>query len=650
MNMAQSLQDALITRALLVDDDLSTNIDINDLSANGGDLDLAAILSDGNHDITCDLDGILTDLGLPHASALDRVSALKTSDVRDRVDPLLKDAFERAQAQRAGLRAPLDKIKQWVTSGTHVTLEEWTGPKVLPAAERFDLLIIDYFLVGNSAEATIRIIREFKAAHADQPHPLLVILMSSDIHAIEQNFESIRDSCEISASRFRILAKPVQANPDDEATVKEKWIRALSQLASERALVAPIENFVKAWERSLGDACKQMVQRLYDMDASAFALIAATAQRDSMSIEEYLADVLSRRISAECEEKSFPFSEIESLENALESAKARLSPTINQGVEVRHAQHAIRSLMSDVVWHRREWWEPRSAIPEPAVNTGAEPQLQTAERLAWMKRYVRFGTILREKQGSQRFFVNLTQACDVQSERLCDLETVNYLLMRGEKLAIDRVTPGEKSFDSPYYCNDLSSDEFFTFHWRLRQPHTPSMATMLNDLEAYEIVGQLRSDSSYAVLAKYVSQASRVAQIRMPKVYRYSVLLCKKQAEGAWVSIPLGVPIEASAWQRDEKYWRLQFTVDMARKLLPHLQDISGVDRDRLIGTLIDGVKVETKTGAPLHVKAIDRCPVILGRVDGKVAYDERETLAAITSLANNVAIGSSAIVTYAKQ
>lgn len=97
---------------------------------------------------------------------------------------------------------------------------------------------------------------------------------------------------------------------------------------------------------------------MYDLDASALAMLAATARDDSMTVEEYAADVLARRVIAETEQEGFPFNELRNLQVALKSAVSNLS--IDQGVELRHAQHAVRSLMNDIVWRRPGWWEPRA--------------------------------------------------------------------------------------------------------------------------------------------------------------------------------------------------------------------------------------------------------------------------------------------------
>ncbi|WP_146774393.1 hypothetical protein [Xanthomonas oryzae] len=691
------LQSAGIGRVLIVDDDLSRTVDLASLDRHGQNVVISDVLADANHDYTFDLDEELERLGMPHDSRDDRLAALKDPAVRALAHPVLQGAYERAMTDREALREPLEKIKEWLTV-EGIELEEWTEARALPEADRYDLLVVDYFLMDNDPQATYKLIREFKQAHADRKRPLLVILMSSDIGTIRERFEDIRDKCEISASRFRILAKPVIANSDSDEEVKEKWLRALRQLATERPLVMPIERFVEAWQASLHKAAKQMVRRLYDLDASAFALLSATASQDSMKLEEYLADVLSRRVSAEAEEHGFPFDEIDALREALSDAQATIGPTIDQGVEVRHAQRAIRSLMSDVAWHRRPWWDPSAPPPRPlevqaeeaavamdvapvgdqvleaeqpeeiipdvptaeagepaaegagtpaAVMAEALDPTHTEDRLIWMKRYIRFGTILREKAGAGRYFVNLTQACDVQSEKLKNVAEVHYLLIQGNRFPVDRVAVGEKLFDSPYYCDDVDSDEFFALQWRLRQPFTPSMATLLKTLEHYELVGQLRSDSAYAVLSKYLSQASRVAQIRMPKIYRYSASVYRKQAAG-WVKQNADHPIEASAWQTEKKQWRIQFPVADARALLPLLSGVVDAKKPEFVNELIFGVEFSPEQ---LFVsKAIKNTGALLMRMDARAELDDAALVEEISKdgKGSKLPVGATVILTRA--
>jgi hypothetical protein len=697
MSLEANLMSARIGRVLIVDDDLSYAVDMASLDRHGQGVVISQVLADENHDYTYALDDELERLGLPHESRDDRFNALKDPAVRALAHEVLRGAYERAMTDREALRAPLEKIKSWLTV-QGVELEEWSEAREIPEADRYDLLVVDYFLMDNDPQATYRLIREFKQAHADRERPLLFILMSSDIGAIRGHFEDIRDECEISASRFRILAKPVIANPDSDEDVKEKWLRAIQQLATERPLVMPIERFVEAWETSLNKATKQMVRRLYDLDASAFALLSATASQDSMKLEEYLADVLSRRVSAEAEEQGFPFAEIDALREALNNAQSTIGPTIDQGVEVRDAQRAIRSLMSDVAWHRRPWWDPSARPPRPAAAQPADPNAacvdvapvgnqeipeaaiaeiaqevpeakveavreeagalaaaalntphpaHTEARLIWMKRHLRFGTILRERQGARRYFVNLTQTCDVQSEKLVDVADVHYLLIKGNKFPVDRVAVGGKLFDSPYYCDDVDSDDFFALQWRLSQPFTPSMATLLETLEDYDWVGQLRSDTAYAVLSKYVSQASRVAQVRMPKIYRYSASVYHKGAEG-WVEQNVDQPIEASAWQTEKKLWRIQFPVADTRALLPLLSGIIDAKKAEFVSELVSGM--ELNPGAPFSSKAIKNTGVLLMRMDASAELDGAAMVEEINkdSKGGKLPVGATLILTRA--
>ena len=634
MTVAQLLRETGVTRILLVDDDLDMTVTLKGLQEHAVGVNIEEMLSDDDHDITEKLIEELERHGLPSNTVSDRVAGLRVDAVRNAADELLQKTYAAVLEQREGFNKPLVQIKSWVT-GKGIALDEWSAPKVEEFPERYDLLIIDFYLEQDSFEATIKLINKVKAMHQEQENPLLVILMSSNVAGLQAEFEHIRNQCRMSASRYRILAKPVQTNLDSD--VKAKWERALTQLARERKIVKPIEEFIDSWKRTLNQACEKVVERLYDLDASAFAMLSATADKDSMKIEEYTADILSRRISAETEEAGFPFEDIIKLQRAL-AETPEVGPMLDQGVEVRSAQHGIRSLMCDIIWHREPWWLPKSDAPAYPQAIGEDeqgqvdreahnhkPQAILTERLVWMKRYLRFGTLVKRRSDGQ-IFVNLTQACDIQSVRLSETEDVHYLFMRGNQLSVDAVGSGEKVVDSSYYCTTVDSDEFYTVQWNLRRPYTPSMSEVFEHLEDYQLIGQLRNESAYGVLTKYTSQASRVAHIRMPKVYRYSAKIYKKSAQNNYARLDT-LEMEASVWQRDDKYWKVQLSVEFAQSMLQYFKGLTVDQKDTVAGGLATGVKVESAKDW-LPCKVILPGKVILARLEAKTVVNEQDVIA----------------------
>ncbi|MGY3306573.1 hypothetical protein ACVK1X_005902 [Pseudomonas sp. PvR086] len=693
MSVTELLAAAGVTRILMVDDDLRsepTLMDVNACSPSAQG-NIEAILQDPDHDGTECLVELLQQNGRPHASLADLFHGLADQRIREQCPADLRKPYDDALKNLHGFQEPLKKIQSWVRAPGQIELTIWPEIRELAADQFYDLLIVDYYLTENEAAPTRAFIKRMLEKHKKCEKPLLVVLMSTNKDGVSGDLSIIRDEVGASASRFRILVKPSAAHVEPEPVVKERWLQALTQLANERALIQPIEGFIDAWKNGLTKATNTIIKRLYELDASAFAILSATASADSMSIEEYMADVLAKRVSAETEEHAEVSSHTLALQKALSQSVSAVGPTINQGVEIKDAQHAIRRLMSDVVWHRSPWHQPQLALPErttcpvnvnqpqaktenaseakdaaandaqlpitagqavapevavpialaekdsqanksaPEVTPEETPLTAAAEaegltgvtedRLTWMKRHLRFGTVLREKHGLRRYFVNITQACDVQNVKFHAAHAYHYLFVRGEKLPVDRIPVGEKVFESPYYAQSTMVDEFYSFHWNLRQPFTPSMTEVLDHLEDYSIEGQLRNESAYAVLAKFLSQASRVALLRMPKIYRCPVYILHREKE-AWKHYPLdkGAEIYASCWEKKPGIWCSQFQLDDAYHIVSTMKNMSAEIQAKSVAALGKSVPFDTQKN---HVvKKLDGNRVYLARLKADADLD----------------------------
>ncbi|ARZ73031.1 hypothetical protein CCR98_02170 [Stenotrophomonas sp. WZN-1] len=75
-----------------------------------------------------------------------------------------------------------------------------------------------------------------------------------------------------------------------------------------------------------------MELRLLDLDGSAFAVLEATAKEDSMEIEEYLSDLLSRRVTAEAEERGDVLRSVKALQSAMDNDRDKIMPILNRGL------------------------------------------------------------------------------------------------------------------------------------------------------------------------------------------------------------------------------------------------------------------------------------------------------------------------------
>lgn len=676
MDIPQLFKDASIGRVLFVDDDLRQHPTLAEADASSdAEQRVSDILRSVDDEDYEQYIAVLEAQQIEGRSLEALFNALQIPAVLNAAPESIRSPYSKAIERIAGQGASVREIMKWMKDWTGVAPDIETGPiKSLRAPTHiYDMLVIDYYLVEDSSAKTLPFVKEFLELHKDQPNPVLIILMTSNGNGLRTDLDKVKKALPVSSARFRILEKPHADPAQGTLVARQRWTQAVTQLATQRALVAPMEELVTAWKKSLEDAAEVMQLKLLDLDASAFAVLEHTAHRDSMGIEEYLAELLSRKVAAESEESALVHEKVKALQAAMASQRHRIEPMITRGVELRHAQIGIRSLMADVVWHRRPWWEhlPIPAVPpapaqadedantaapevpeavaddqvgdaalsqggvvaEAAVTATEEAAQQVAagelalvrtavqdeetqrrkravtdERLQWLKRHVRFGTVLQDKLDGSRFLLNITQACDIQQVKTAQAGDNNFLFVRGTKSPLEIHFDGDKLIKSPYFRHTEVDDDFSAFHWNLRQPYTPTIAAYLGEAENYEVVGQLRHESAYKVLAKFASQATRVAEIAMPKFYRWPVRLYQRSRVQTWERLGPDRDFFASAWQIGDNEWRVQFaideaaeTVDLARNLTSKTapadgeKPLSDADRGALIGALLNGVVMKKK-------------------------------------------------------
>ncbi|MHC1653260.1 hypothetical protein ACODUL_08215 [Stenotrophomonas maltophilia] len=641
MNIKELIQDAGIRKVIFVDDDLRERPDLSDVdAASPAGHRVSDILRDTTDDDYEALVAVAEARGASIGNERELFESLHTEEVLAAAPDSIRIPYLTAKGKIAGAGAAVRRIIDWVEDWTGEQAVIRTAPSETVESPRdvCDLLVIDYYLVGDSAAKTTPFIKKMVDLHGTQEKPLLIVLMTSNGDGVIADMKTIKKEVAVSSARFRILEKPSVAPGNGGVIVKERWSQALTQLASQRRLIKPMENFVQAWKSSLEDASKAMELRLLDLDGSAFAVLEATAREDSMEIEEYLSDLLSRRVTAEAEERGAVVESVKALQKVMDEEREKIMPILNRGVELRDAQFGIRSLMSDVIWHRPAWWQVLEEIPavpersaaeapeavavangvaEVAVDNaggvdssedgsdarvggtqvarrleevmaGARAELvdehadrllraATSERLQWLKRHVRFGTVLQERRTNGRYILNITQACDVQQVSLEQVKDTGYLFVRGDLAAVDVGIDGEKMVESQYFHSNRDVDNFHAFHWNLRQPFTPRISEFLGELEDYMIVGQLRYESAYRVLAKFASQATRVAEMRMPKFFRWPVHIFQVSRTNQWELLNREVPLSSSAWRmkQQDKSWQIQFSVEEASGAVELIRDLS---------------------------------------------------------------------------
>lgn len=290
-------------------------------------------------------------------------------------------AAENALRARQGNAASVERVINLLrSSGIRASQIDRYGTPAIPAGKFYDLLIVDYYLVNDSVDETLPFIEKVVQAHNGQGLPLQVILMSSHEASLRQEFPKLRPQLRVSSSRMRVLAKP-----QDDAALSA-WKLSLTQLATDRAFVKPIESFARAAGEAFEDAAKKQAQALWGLDLQAMHLLHATAAEDHDDYSRYVEECLSRMLLARLEEVAQLRTALDDLRRKFEANGA--STVISAGSEIGDSRASIRQLMTSVVW--------RGGHGAPATVPRKK-----ALRSAWAQGFLRFGMVLRDAGGQR---------------------------------------------------------------------------------------------------------------------------------------------------------------------------------------------------------------------------------------------------------
>ncbi|WP_199910286.1 hypothetical protein, partial [Xanthomonas fragariae] len=237
MDVAAKLNEAQIIRVAVIDDDLSARITHADLQI--ADAHVAALLNDLTDPDREEYLALLTREGRVPDEMDDLVEPLAEEAIRVQAPERLRTAAEAVLTARRGHAAPVQRVidllkELGVEAGN---IDTYSSPQI-PHDQLYDLIIVDYFLVDATTNATLPFIREVRETHQELERPLQVILMSSHEEQLKADFKTIRPELKVSSSRMRIMEKPATD------THLVAWRAALWQLASDRADVTKMERFI----------------------------------------------------------------------------------------------------------------------------------------------------------------------------------------------------------------------------------------------------------------------------------------------------------------------------------------------------------------------------------------------------------------------
>jgi len=587
MTLGEMFTAAGINKIGVVDDDFRKNVTLEDIKASSANDDVANILKDSTDPTNVAYVKLLTEHRLPIAKSSDLENALSIPHIQNNAPARIKAAIDEALRTRKGLILPVEKIINVLEKEgiDRAFIHTFSTPEEIEGEADFDMLLIDYYLVENSTNETIKLIKRFLEKHADREKSLLLILMSSHTQQLHDDFSTLRQRFSITASRLRILNKPI--TPTDEAC----WIHTFEQLASERSLVPPVESFIKSWGKCLQESASEIIKSLWELDIHSLDILRMAAEADHMPLTSYLAEILSRKILAEAEEGAFPRAETLALENAFCTAGfSTNAPLI--GAEVADSRRQLRELIGDTSWHRKKWWHADSGYP------GAEPQ---EARHEWIRKNIRFGTVLRNRIDNALFLIHITQPCDIAHIDAHSCNTVNVLLLPG---SIDSgVSASQK--ESPSYSLNVD-DQWLNITWSLVRPRTMSLLDLREFLLDWVVIGQLRPDFAQELAFKYAAQAMRVATIRTPRIDEYKAAVLMGDASTATKWLRVGTNEMAAFFLNHGNDIVINFSATDATTIASTLSD--DTNGPKAFKKLISGVRVKstfTSIQAPTQVEIV---------------------------------------------
>lgn len=486
MDVAAKLLEAQVLRVAIVDDDLSERITREDLEV--VDRQVAALLNDAADPDREAYIALLEQEGRDPLTLEDLAEPLSEEAIRAAAPARIRDAAEAVRVIRADRAESVLRVKSLLVQLgiAEAAIDMYPTPQI-PHDQFYDLIVVDYFLVDTTTDATLPFVRSVLNAHAEQERPLQVILMSSHDVQLKADFRKIRPDLKVSSSRLRIMEKP----KSDIHLIP--WKAALFQLASDRASIVPLERFIDDAGQTLARAAKDTAAKLWELDLQAMDLLHELASKDNDDYVRYVEDAVSRRLLSGIEEDGGVRASLQSLDAAFTPHRGTnlLSPT----AEIGDSRAAIHGLM-----HSMEW---RAGVPGLPVFPTAASEL---DRSRWIRKSIRFGMVLRDPNGNE--WLNITQACDLAQAKDDHIGQSTIILLGGQ-----HSLPTQEP-DGDYYepmSAMMGEVENHVLTWNLRNVRTESIQTFSTTYgQGWQVVGELRPDVAQSIAAKFAARTARV--------------------------------------------------------------------------------------------------------------------------------------------
>jgi len=501
MSLKESFHESKIEKILVIDDDFSQQISLEDLRKYDSEDVINKFDDEDDPDYISMLE-LLEECGLNCASPNDLANSLSNSDVRSKAPENFSALAEAVLASRSSSAQRVETVIGWLQnegiSDDQITIVSST--EEIEDADSYDLILIDYLLVESLPQASVTFIKHRIERADNTTFSQLFILMSSYGTQLREQFESLKQEVQASSSRLRILEKP-SGDPSE----KLRWLCTFQQLSKERSLINPIESFITSWRDKIQTSATILSNELWGLDAHCFDVLRRTSKLDGMSFEEYMAQIFSRGLLAHIEKSEYPKDQTSALVECLDN-----NTTIRQGSEIEDSSIVLKRFMNFVNWHREEWY----TADKPLDHKNSTED----ERFEWFVNNVQYGTVFRSLSKPERYLVNVTQPCDMARLQAEEIDDKQMLLFPGvlspTPLASDQQSA---HVETDHY--DEGGVRCGNMHWSIKKPKTPSIRCFIcKYLTDYEISGQIRQDRGHHIVNTYAALTSRVASIKMPTV------------------------------------------------------------------------------------------------------------------------------------
>lgn len=487
-----------INKIAILDDDIKFNYSYNSISEYV-DNDCLDSLSDINSPSREELVNLLESLSLPASNVNELVESFNNSEVINSLpeyylEGIIEPIEERNKDLREKINLVIDCLKELGVSDENIfSFHDVSG--ISNCDEDIDLYIVDLFLEEGNIQTSINYLKGILESSKENNNQF--ILMSYDKEQLDNQFRSQHIESKISSSQLKVIEKP-HSLLDKEKT---RWLRAIQQIALERALIDYQRNMQNKWTDLVEKASKEFINKIWSLDNFAINKLRLTANADDMSLSDYLATAMHRALLAELEVDSSHSNITFELEKSLKSNDDQNK--IVPSNEVLDSYQILTEFVADLTSYRV------TSLKQLSCS-------ESDEGLAYNNflSSLSYGSILKKSGDNKNYYLHITQPCDYIHINLQESINNNLFLIPGRVFSnFGSHMGGNKKYLSSFINTETG---VHNIDWNLRQIETISIKKLFEDRALYNVVGRLRDEEVQTISHQFGSSMSRIATNRKP--------------------------------------------------------------------------------------------------------------------------------------